>query len=144
MVARVPDGKELMQVLLAMEVVQEIRVRSAMLAIPPGRVIEAAILGTKRETPLQVSKPKEPKPRKASAKRETPELVEYNGKPWDQARLSRHMEKAGLSGRELAEQLESRKGTPPQGVQVNRWCRGAEGIPQHYWPQLEGIFGGGK
>ena len=115
-----------------------------MLAMPPGQVIEAAILATKRETPLQIRRPKEAKPRTTRPKREPAEPVEYNGKPWDQARLSRHIEKAGLSGRELAEQLESRKGTPPQGVQINRWCRGAEGIPQHYWPQLEGIFGGGK
>lgn len=79
-----------------------------------------------------------PKPKKR------PEAGTYEGKAWDQARISKAMERDGLTGRALAEQLESSRGTTPSGVQVNRWCRGAELIPEHYWPQLERILGGGK
>lgn len=150
---RTREGWEIIQVALPCELVTHVRVHAAMSKRTNGDVLnDLAQVGVKAQGGLKRTDPvkalahlapskEAPKKKKTRA---AAEPVEYNGKPWDQARLSRHIEKAGLSGRELAEQLESRKGTPPQGVQINRWCRGSEGIPPHYWPQLEGIFGGGK
>jgi ribosome-binding protein aMBF1 (putative translation factor) len=66
------------------------------------------------------------------------------GDEWTQEKIREAMEREGLTGRDLAEKLESKNGTPPNKLQVNRWGRGAEKIPSHYWSQLDRIFGGGK
>ena len=140
----------LLQVLVTVEVAQTIRVRAALSRVPPGRVIEAAILATNgtngalepMAAMVKAAKPaKTPPAAKPKAKKETtkPDQV---GPVWDQEKLKRVMEGSGLTGRTLAEKLESKNGTPPNKLQVNRWCRGTEKIPERYWSQLERIFGG--
>ena len=153
--SRVPEGKELLQVLVAMEVAQAIRVRAAMEAMSLGKVIEQAILATnagrgvmesgvkpekehhgKTEKPIKTESKVEPRLKRVSV---VPE--DYKGKPWDQARLDRSMDHAGLSTRQMAEQLVSGKtGAPPSRNLIHNWRSGKEAIPSSYWPQLERIF----
>ena len=83
-------------------------------------------------------KTNEPKPKKK------PITAAPAGDEWTQEKIREVMEREGLTGRALAEKLESKNGTAPNKLQVNRWSRGAEKIPMHYWGQLERIFGGGK
>lgn len=142
----------LLQVLVTMEVLQEIRVRAVLARVPPGRVIEAAIHATngtnggmKPMAPMvkatkPAKKPAEAKP-KVKAK---PTVAAPVGDEWTQEKVKEAMEKVGLRGRTLAEKLVSKHGTPPSYVIVNRWCRGAEKVPRLYWGQLDRIFGGGK
>lgn len=154
--SKVNEGRELLQVTVSMEVAQTIRLRAAMDGVSPGKVIESAIIatnvrggvleelaqggkGSKRTKAKAKAKPTtagKPKPKRTA--------VAATGEEWTETKLRKAMEREGLTGRALAEQLESGKGTPPQGVQVNRWSRGAEKIPAHYWSQLDRIFGGGK
>lgn len=153
----------MLQVTVSKQVAQTIRLRAAMDGVTPGRVIEAAIIETNvrqgvveelthgarsedapRKTSARAPKAKEPKKAKGTGRKVAAASAVPVGPEWTEAKLKKAMEQGGLSGRALAEQLESRNGTPPQGVQVNRWSRGAEKIPMHYWGQLERIFGGGK
>ncbi len=145
---RTREGWEIIQIALPCELVTHVRVHAAMSKRTNGDVLnELAQVGVKAQGGLKGVDPVKAlahlAPSKEAPKRRR-EAGTYDGKPWDQVRLSKAMEREGLTGRGLAEQLESSRGTTPSGVQVNRWCRGAELIPQHYWPQLEGIFGGGK
>jgi len=148
----------LLQVLVTMEVAQTIRVRAALSRVPPGRVIEAAILATNGTNGVlepmgpmvKAAKPaKKPAELKPKAEKMTgPKVKKETSKPdqvgpvWDQEKLKRVMEGSGLTGRTLAEKLESKNGTPPNKLQINRWVRGAEKIPSRYWSQLERLFGG--
>ena len=154
--SKVNEGRELLQVTVSMEVAQTIRLRAAMDGVSPGKVIESAIIATNvrggvleeltqgvkgTKPPKATAKAKPTKAAKLKPKQTTESLI---GEEWTETKLHKAMEREGLTGRALAEQLESRNGTPPQGVQVNRWSRGAEKIPSHYWSQLDRIFGGGK
>jgi len=142
----------LLQVLVTAEVAQTIRVRAALSRVPPGRVIEAAILATNGtngalEPMAAMVKAAKPARKPVEAKRKAkakPTAVVPAGDEWTQEKIREAMEREGLTGRALAERLESKNGTPPNKLQVNRWSRGAEKIPAHYWGQLDRIFGGGK
>ena len=140
---RTREGWEIIQIALPCELVTHVRVRAAMTRRTNGDILnELAQVGVKAQGGLvdQVKEAPAPAPR-AERKKAQPVPT---GKGWDQGRLVKAMERAELSGRGLAEQLESSRGTAPSGVQVNRWTRGAELIPAHYWPQLDSIFGGAK
>jgi ribosome-binding protein aMBF1 (putative translation factor) len=105
-------------------------------------------MGPKVKAAKPAKKPAEAKPKAGKATRPKaktkPTAVAPAGDEWTQEKIHEAMERAGLTGRALAERLKSKNGTPPQGVQVNRWGRGAERVPAHYWSQLDRIFGGGK
>ena len=144
---RTREGWEIIQVALPCELVTHVRVRAAMSKRTNGDVLnELAQVGIKAQGGLKKKDTaKVMAPSKEAPKKKTkPAAVASEGDEWTQEKIHEAMEREGLTGRALAEQLESRNGTPPQGVQVNRWARGAEGIPQHYWSQLDQIFGGGK
>jgi hypothetical protein len=159
--SRVPEGKELLQVMVAMEVAQAIRVRAAMEAMSLGKVIEQAIIATnaqplvvkessrgehvvqqRKEDPAKGTKSEKKEPKTARVQT-APE--DYKGKPWDQVRLDRVMDREGLSTSQMAAQLVSGKtGSAPSRNLVHSWRSGKENIPHTYWSQLEKLFGGGK
>jgi hypothetical protein len=155
--SRTAVGRELMQVTVSSEVAQTIRLRAALDSVTPGTVIEQAIIATNvrqgvmsqlsqgsHELKPSLTTRTRTKPVKASKPKPKQSKEGPTGEEWTETKLHKAMEREGLTGRALAERLESGKGTPPQGVQVNRWSRGAEKIPAHYWSQLDRIFGGGK
>ena len=154
---RTREGWELVQVSLPTDLINDIRVMAVMTKRTNGDILnELARAGrkvigdeafrspvkgpvvVKQEKKMSTPKAKETKPK---VKKETskPDQV---GPVWDQEKIKRAMEGSGLTGRTLAEKLESKNGTPPNKLQVNRWCRGTEKIPERYWSQLERIFGG--
>ena len=156
---RTREGWELVQVSLPTELIEVIRVMAVMTKRTNGAVLsELAEAGrkvigdgalrapakapatVKQEKRTSTPKAKETKPK---VKKETPKPDQV-GPVWDQEKLKRVMEGSGLTGRTLAEKLESKNGTPPNKLQINRWVRGAEKIPSRYWSQLERLFGGGK
>ena len=146
---RTREGWEIIQVALPCELVTHVRVHAAMSKRTNGDVLNElaqvgikAHGGIKKTDPIKATVRLSPtKPTKLKPKQTTEAAT---GEEWTEAKIHKAMEREGLTGRALAEQLESRNGTPPQGVQVNRWSRGAEKIPSHYWSQLDRIFGGGK
>ena len=155
MMARVPEGKRLLQVMVSLEVAQTIRAMAAMDAVPLGQVIEQAILATNvrkgvmellekpvvKAGPLAKVEPQEtpsnPKPMRV------PEMPSnYEGKRWDQVRLNAAMALHSLSGSQMSKKLISRTGGTPNKEQVLRWRNGKENIPARYWSQLEKLFAG--
>ena len=158
---RTRDGWEIIQVALPTELVTHVRVVAAMRRQTNGDILnELAQIGLKDQGGLKSgidvtlgrSKPKEIQVQSmAKAKAESrPAKVttppeDYHGKPWDQARLDKAMDHAGLSTQKMADQLVTRKtGAPPSRNLIHSWRNGKEAIPSSYWPQLERIFGGVK
>lgn len=148
---RAREGWEIIQVALPCELVTHVRVHAAMSKRTNGDVLnELAQVGVKAQGGLKRADPVKalahlaPSKEAPKKKKTKPTAVAPAGDEWTQEKIHEAMEREGLTGRALAEKLESKNGTPPNKLQVNRWSRGAEKIPSHYWGQLDRIFGGGK
>ena len=146
-----------MQVTVSSEVAQTIRLRAALDSVTPGTVIEQAIIATNvrqgvmsqlshglHELKPSLTSRTRTKETKAARPKAKPTAAPPEGDEWTQEKIHEAMAREGLTGRALAEKLVSKKGAAPPGVQVNRWSRGAEKIPSHYWGQLDQVFGGEK
>ena len=148
--SRIAVGRELLQITVSNEVAQTIRLRAAMDAVTPGKVVEQAIIATNVRMGVveeltsgkKVSQKASPRTSEAAPKLKAGAVPgEHQGKPWDHVRLDKVMEAEGLSGQKMAEKLVSRNGGTPNKNQVLNWRNGKEAIPPAYWSQLEKLFG---